>query len=235
MDSPPYERRMTSPGPWFPVLDLSSDEDEDRVSPPLHLFDHLDSPTYEELFEQNWALFEDSDQELEEKKRRPPPKTAIMVSDDENGDEVESDESEVEEPSASIVEGKGFWESCQSQQPIDESEPQSESSVRHKGREQVIPWDSPLGTSMTTRVLPTSPTDTSEAFTEHLGKCNLISFILKLKICKARCMVDWDYPAVLFSVEGYEPLYTGETSAGSGPGMFIFVYPAHPSKHHHHN
>jgi hypothetical protein len=47
------------------------DEDfilEGQVTPPspLRLFDHLDPPTYEELFEQNWKLFAsgDSDQEL---------------------------------------------------------------------------------------------------------------------------------------------------------------------------
>jgi len=58
----------------YPVLDLDSSNEEElfedtvlegRVTPPLRLFDHLDSPTYEELFEQNWQLFEGLDEELE--------------------------------------------------------------------------------------------------------------------------------------------------------------------------
>lgn len=53
-------------------MDPSSEEEglgdvklKGRVTPPLHLFDHLDSPTYEELLKQNWELFADSDQEIE--------------------------------------------------------------------------------------------------------------------------------------------------------------------------
>jgi hypothetical protein len=63
---------MISPEPGFLDLDSSSEEEgpednklEGRVTPPLRLFDHLDSPTYEELLRQNWDLFEDSDQEPE--------------------------------------------------------------------------------------------------------------------------------------------------------------------------
>lgn len=36
-----------------------------RVTPPLHLFDYLDPPTYEESLKQIWELFEHSDQETE--------------------------------------------------------------------------------------------------------------------------------------------------------------------------
>lgn len=63
---------MISPEPGFLDLDSSSEKEgpednklEGRVTPPLRLFDHLDSPTYEELLRQNWELFEDSDQEPE--------------------------------------------------------------------------------------------------------------------------------------------------------------------------
>ena len=175
------------------LFGVNLDEDfilEGQVTPPspLRLFDHLDPPTYEELFEQNWKLFAsgDSDQELEssskyvhknvpknldlldsrkgnrfcvllnypvmcctvpeptcltkvietmvmypspikkvpkkrkrkkwgrQKKSRPPGKPEIMVSDDENNDDVEP---EVEAPPEGIVACEGFQKFYQSEQP----------------------------------------------------------------------------------------------------------------------
>ena len=70
LDSSSYEESSTG----LDILDLDSTSEEEsfedvisegRVTSTLPLFDHADSPTYEELFEQNWQLFEGSDEEFE--------------------------------------------------------------------------------------------------------------------------------------------------------------------------
>lgn len=235
---------------WMPgFLDSdSSDEEEDsedvnlegRVTPPLRLFDHLESPTYEELLKQNWELFDGSDQEPEcstlkdvpeelelldspegalkccslidhpvisvvpepacateaaemnppikrgpkkrkknnwgRQKRRPPRTTAVMmVSVDENADEIECN---FEDPGG-LAGCKGFQDSCQLKQTVAQS-----GSSHHKVLEQGLPWESLLGTPTSPRIAPAPPIPASELFAEHLSQYNKALFYSSVLILR---------------------------------------------------
>ena len=170
-----------------------------------------------------------------QKKILPPRKTGIMVSDDENDDEVEP---EVEDPSNETVGCEDFKESSQPEQSVGT---ESLSYVCFMGEQDTL-WQLPLRMPTSPVVLPLPVIAAIEpaiavieevlSFDEHLGQHNeSLSLILIQRQCTARCAVDWDYPRVLFEIGGYgpEPIsqkmlppQTGETFTRPGSGMLIY-------------